>query len=208
MLNFLKSFFKKIYQNSQTNKVNKIIAKTEKPNTLNWGFVVPHEKKAQGASLYDKSMTEYVYWQVVYHWFVSKFKNVPFSYRDSGGLSAAYKELKKNNCNASLEWHYNAFNGEANGYCVLVLKGDSLSAEYAELLLNVLSRRFPNRKNRGIKYVSSGTNGALNLIRAKENGMKIALLPEPFFGDVKSEFVNEELMADIINEFIEKSYLL
>lgn len=206
MIKSIKRFFVSVFQKRQQRKTEVIISKTKRPTELKWGLVVPHEKNKPGATSWDKKESEYIYWQVVFHWIEAKYRKIPIAFRDVVGLSGAYKSLWMRSVNASIEPHYNAYNGVAHGFECLVLEGDDLSAEYALRLRDVFLKHFPNRAIRareGIKFVKSGENGALNLIRAKEQGMAVCILPECFFGDNKKDYITHEKMAQILNEFID-----
>lgn len=170
------------------------------PAELRWGIIVPHESKRPGAYNYDKTISEYNYGLVM-------CKSLPFpcETRDSGGVYGAAKKLKAKGVNATLEPHYNAFNGKASGCEILVLAGDKESERVARLILNGFKQKYPHRILRGsdgIKFVSKGDRGYYNLVNAKSAGSKIRLLSELFFGDNKSDYMKPEDQADFWKEHL------
>ena len=162
-----------------------------------WGIIVPHLDRAGGAETPSGRWNEYKYGL-----HMAKFMDKAHATRDEGGVYGAAKELKKYGCNASLEPHKNAYNGKANGYEILILKGDHLSKHYAELFLEEFSRKYPQRKNRGIKEMTKGGRGYKNLIDAKRAGMEVALLSEMFFIDVAGEWLEPHVMGKFWEEVL------
>lgn len=154
---------------------------------LSWGFINPHTSVSGGAVTHDKTMNEYKYGLHMLH-----NLNFPFETRDEGGVAGACKRLKKAGVTATIETHFNGFNGKASGAECLVLKGDSESEHYARLFMNMFSDVYPRRKlrhDRGIKLVKSGDRGYTNLKVARRY-MKVAILSELFFGDNPSDFMS------------------
>lgn len=187
-------------------KADKVVSKPVEVGNLKWGFVVPHTKAKAGAVLKDRDgkvvAQEYFYAKDALR-LLQDHLGVTVGTRDEGGLNGAYGWLNIEGCTASIEPHLNAFNTKAKGYEVLVLKGDTTSALYAKELLDLFGKMYPDRVNRGIKYVKSGDNGFANLMAAKKNGMEVALLTELFFIDNKSEWISRGDMAQFFNRFLE-----
>ena len=172
--------------------------------TPRWGVIIPHTVDGQGAhsreqkDLEGRPITEYVY-----GFSLMNNLKLPYYTRNSGGVSGAAKLLKRDGCNASLEPHKNAFNTKAKGFEILVIKGDHLSAKYAEEFAAAFKAKFPDRVLRhgnGVKPVVRGQNGYRNLVNAKKNGMEVALLSESFFIDNKNEWIEPETMAEFWKE--------
>lgn len=156
----------------------------------NWGIIIPHEKRAPGATSYNGKYSEYIYGMIM-----AQGIGLPYKTRDNGGVYGAAKKLVSEGVNATLEPHYNAYNGKAKGFEILVLKNDSLSAHYARLFIDDFKLEFPNRVARGdngIKWISKGDRGYYNLINAKSAGAKVVLLSELFFGDNESDFLRTD----------------
>lgn len=157
------------------------------PFIPNWGIIVPHTKAAQGADSYNKKITEYIYGSMM----VQQIGR-PFATRDEGGVFGAARSLASRGVSASVETHYNAYNGLASGCEILVLEGDKLSEHYARLFVEDFALKFKKklRGDRGVVFVSKGDRGYANLIAAKDAGMKVAILSELFFGDNAEDFVD------------------
>lgn len=151
-----------------------------------WGIVIPHDVARQGAMSADGRYSEYRYGKLM-----ASMIELPYADRNNGGVAGAIKQLKAKKCNASVEVHFNAYNGHAHGAEILVLEGDDLSERYARLFVESFAERYKRklRHDKGIKKVKRGDAGYINLITAKANGMKVAMLTELFFGDNYEEFI-------------------
>lgn len=159
-----------------------------------FGLIVPHTKSSGGASSKEKKMNEYEYGLRL-----ASFMAIPRETRDEGGVSLAAKRLKLKGCNASLEPHKNAFDSKAKGFEILVLENDSESIRMAEIMAENFRAKYPARVLRhsnGVKKIKSGDRGYSNLIAAKKEGMKIALLSEAFFIDNPLEWIEPAEMAE------------
>ena len=157
--------------------------------TPKWGIIVPHTEKAQGAQN-QNGVSEFLYGTALV-----KVMSFFYALRGAKGVFGAAKALLQAGCNSSLEPHLNAYNTQVGGYEILYLKGDSLSKQYAELILDMFEAEYPDRKRRGLKAVEKGDRGAGNLIAAKKAGMKVALLSELFFIDNPNEWIPPNEMA-------------
>lgn len=176
--------------------------KVEIPPTLGygelkpkWGIIVPHTKDASGAVSPTREWNEYKYGlQLAY-----LLSPIPHATRDNIGVYGASKLLIKNGCNCSIEPHLNAYNGKAEGFEILVLKGDDPSIEEARRIADEFATAFPFRKlraDKGVKIVSPKERGGSNLVSAKNAGMKVALLSEAFFIDNPNEWISPQEMAN------------
>lgn len=158
------------------------------PQAFKWGIIIPHTKKASGASSDKYNHNEYTYGMVM-----AEYSKFPYETRDLGGVKGAAARLRKRKVNASLEPHKNAYNGKAKGFECLVLEGDQLSYDYAAEIAMQFKRTFPTRVLRqsgtGVKVIKKGDRGYWNLAAAKAQGMEIALLSEAFFIDNDSEWI-------------------
>lgn len=162
----------------------------DRPFTPQWGIIIPHTMKAQGAVTYDGIYTEYVYGTIMI-----PMIGVPFAKRDENGVYGAAKDLRSVKVNATIEPHFNAFNGRAAGAEILILREDGLSRHYAELFLDIFKETYPSRKIRGVKEVGPRDRGYSNLLNSKKVGMEVAILSELFFGDNPKDFLLPEDQA-------------
>lgn len=174
--------------------------------SLNWGVIIGHTVLKQGArtkappSGRDKNVFEYAYSSEM-----AKYLNgdIAHSFRDFGGVRGAVESLEAMNCNASIEHHLNAFNGQAKGFEVLFLKGDKESEYYALEFAQMFKETFPGRilrHSNGLKPISRGDRGYNNLKKAKKGGMLVALLSEAFFIDNSREWIEPEELAAFWNK--------
>jgi len=164
-----------------------------------WGIINPHTFTSKGAYTKDKKYNEYGYGINM-----CPEVNLPWEFRDSGGVYGAAKRLRDEGCNASLEPHKNAYNGMVGGFEFLVLEGDTLSEKYARLMIDAFKLRFPDRKARydnGILWRKPNERGGRNLVKAKKAGMKVAILSETFFIDRDEEWIEPEVMAQFWKDF-------
>ena len=177
----------------------------------NWGYIVPHTKKAQGAVLKgaDGSTIESEYGlglKIATE--LDNLGSILSETRDIGGVYGASRRLIGLGCKFSLEDHKNAFNKSVGGFEVLVLKGQQRSKIAAELLVETFVERLPNiklRASNGIKFLNSKDRGATNLRDAHNAGMEICLLPEPFFIDNIDDWIPTKMLVDIYLEFFKKA---
>jgi len=167
----------------------------EKPvSRYTFGIIIPHTDKHPGATSFGESISEYDYAFEMIQTLGNEYDT-----RDKDGVSGAARSLIKRDCNASIETHFNAYNQKAYGAEMLVLKNDSESIEVARLIMEDFKEYFPGRKlrgDRGLKLLSKGDRGSYNLIAAKNQGMKVALLSELFFGDNESDWMKPSIQAE------------
>jgi hypothetical protein len=156
---------------------------------LKWGVIVPHTRRAPGASSWDGKYNEYVYGNLL-----ANQLDLPYATRDEGGVAGAASALARAGVTASLEPHYNAYNGRAHGAEILVMEGDEISYMYAERMLEEFAEVFPSRRIRGVKEIGRGGRGYNNLRLARKH-MKVALLSEMFFGDNREDWLPVEDQA-------------
>jgi hypothetical protein len=184
-------YMKKIIRFFKNPFTKKLPAPINEP--LNWGFIIPHTYKAQGAVDKAGTITEYEF-------AIEMVENTDFHrrYRESGGVSGAASRLSKMGCNASIEPHLNAFNGRAKGFEILAIAGDSRSISEGIRIAKAFKERFPDRVLRhgnGVKIVHRGDRGYKNLEAARFAGMSVALLSEAFFLDNPDEWIDHQDMA-------------
>ena len=167
-----------------------------------WGYVVAHgEGSDLGCFSHDKKWSETTHGEAV-----AVLTELPWEDRKEGrGVSGACRNLKKMGCNASWEDHRNAYKYpkvKAEGYEILYLAGDELSKKYAEIILEEFARRYPGRKNRGLKAIKKGGRGYRNLLAAKKAGMDVALLGELFFLDNPRDFLSPKAVAEFLKDVL------
>lgn len=199
-------FVKNTYAKYRRLKERKRVVKPAKINPgkmMKWGRVICHTSASQGANtiLHGQVITENAYCKGIYQ-LMKIF--TPVGNRDLGGIKGAYDALAKKGCNATLEFHLNAFNTKAEGYEVLILKGDTTSRIYAEALLDMMEEKYPDRVRRGIREVEYGQGGYKNLKTSRDNGSLVAILPELFFLDNPDEFINAQELAGLMDDFLVK----
>lgn len=156
-----------------------------------WGIIIPHTEKRPGALSFDGRYSEYVYAGIM-----STKIGLPLYHANSPeSLAETFKHL---GVNASIEPHFNAFNGGVKGAEILVLHNDIKSEYFARLFMEYFVEKYPTRKLRhgnGIKYLKHGDRGFRNLNKAKSSGMKVAVLSELFFGDNGEDWLSPEDQA-------------
>lgn len=206
----MKRFFKKIYNYFVQKKVIKslpdtAVIKNDLADPRLWGFVVAHTKKKVGAVLKDEDgtvmATENDHSNSTS---IQVCRQIPsvIATRDAGGLDGAYGWLSIEGCKFSIESHGNAFNRNAKGYLILVIDGDKASEYVANLMLESFREKYPKRQYRGIRRVQAGDNGFLNLRKAREAGMEVALLTEMFFIDNRDDYISSEDLGNFYVDFI------
>jgi len=173
-----------------------------------WGIIIPHSITKQGALAYN-GISEYYYacriGQTVLNdgslphglGVVNKRLSeiFPIETRNKSGVSgAAHKLAHSHSVNASLEPHFNSFNGKVSGAEILVLDKDYESIHKAEMILEYFSVCFPERRVRGVKKVKKGDRGYKNLRDARKH-MDVSLLSELFFGDNHNDYMEPETQA-------------
>lgn len=200
-VNWVKNSYKRNRRNREATVVVKPVKVSEGTN-LTWGRVICHNSHAQGADTVRNGelVTENMHCKMTYG-FMKYFTYV--GTRDVGGIKGAYSHIYRKGCNASLESHRNAFNGKAKGFEVLVLRGDETSKRYAQILMGIFGKHYPDRTYRRIKELRYGEGGYKNLRTARDLGFKVAILPELFFIDNEKEWITPEDLAKIYDEFFE-----
>jgi hypothetical protein len=176
--------------------------------SMRFGVIVGHTVLKQGARTSrppignDTNIFEYAYTcELVNH----LHKDIYHAFRDFGGIKGAVESLRAFRCNASIEMHCNAFNSNSEGFEILHLKGDKNSEYFANEFAQSFKATYPDRRlrhNNGVKAIKRGDRGFKNLSIAKKNGMKIALLSEPFFIDNFSEWIEPSELAEYWNKVL------
>jgi N-acetylmuramoyl-L-alanine amidase len=183
-------------------------------------LIVGHSNTAQGAVNY-LGETEFSFnlriAAMVEKMFSERESNVDLKlfFRPGGAAAPATAKVGKAvgewGAKASLELHFNSFDQPAFGCEALVVleSGEILvEANFLKAMLNFFESEF-KIKQRGIKVVKKGDSGFLNLKSCKENGVKMAFLFEPCFGNFKTKesqavFENEKKYAQFLCDQIVK----
>lgn len=173
-----------------------------------WGLVLPHYQHDGGANnkkWYAAAgvafFSEYTYAKKMFLKLISYKQDD----RNNGDVSGAAERLVKQGCNSYLEPHKDAYNTSVGGFSFLYISGDALSKKYAEFFRDAYIKMFPNKNPRysnGLKSVKKGVAGYNNLVKAKKQGMEVAILSETFFIDNKNDFVSPEAMAKFWKEVL------
>ncbi len=120
-------------------------------------------------------------------------------FRDSGGITGAYARARKWRPEATVELHFNAFNGRARGTETLfALPG---SRAWAQALQDEFVTLYGRKGslNRGLKDRSGGGRGHLSLTQIDPS-----TLIEPFFGDEQSDAeLGDKNKARLANAIVE-----
>lgn len=163
-------------------------------------FINGHSHRSQGAEGLETvdghklKITEWSYAESLHTRLVT-----PFTHTDAFNLHQTNRYVTRET--VALEFHLNSFTSPTvEGYEVLILEDDLESHRSAKLFLNIMKYYFPNRRNRGIKVLTSTCRGYNNLLRLKKVYAK-AILTEAFFINNPNDWINREHMADVINRF-------
>ena len=166
-----------------------------------WGILIPHLLTQPGAVCWHGGVAEYGY-------AVNMVQEMALDiiYEDKElGYGEAISHLMDKDINAIIEPHFNAHSVlKASGYEILVMKGDLLSEKYATEFLLEFSQMFPERRNRGVKFLKEGDRGFINLLYMKFFGAKVAMLTELFFGDNKEDWLEWQDQARFWDQALKK----
>jgi N-acetylmuramoyl-L-alanine amidase len=155
---------------------------------VGWNKVEEHDYNSFVAEYVSKSKTNKII-QVFY-----KAK--------TGSWGPTYLKVGVFNPDVTIELHLNATEG-AVGCEVLCLKNHNQSAvigrKFAEAFCAKFNRKM--RRDKGILWISSGDRGHGNLLAASAIS-PVAILVEPFFIDTKSEWIEKEVYAEFVADFV------
>jgi len=129
-------------------------------------------------------------------------KNIKLFWRDSRGISGVNGDVKKYNDDLSIELHLNSYNGSAKGCEVLTLAKDEVSIKIARDFSDKFCAKF-NRIKRdgdGVKELNPKDRGHYSLLSV--NDPPPSILVEPFFIDNTNEFIQPEVYAKFIIEWL------
>lgn len=149
------------------------------------GLIVGHMASAKGAIMYN-GMTEYEFnTEVAKKCAAYAAKNYPnmvvsIIYRDGIGINGAYLEARKQLCDAVIELHFNAFDGQTTGtetLCTADVSDVAFAHTIHKKVCGALGRKTDSR---GVKCISKSVQGGGN-VHAFPGGVNC--LVEPFFGD-------------------------
>jgi len=162
-------------------------------NTI--AYIIDHTSWAQGADSYELETSEYQYYQnVLEH--VRSSLDMHIVYRDNG-WAAVSDELQRINPDVVVEWHFNSFNGSAQGYEALTL--DGRPSVLSDIFLDTMRNEFPDRVERGVKYPHRGKYN----LHIASGATPHCVLVEPFFGDNTNDVIYPSDMIRFIRLFTE-----
>lgn len=164
-------------------------------------LIVGHTATAMGAQTIDGKMSEYNYNLLVAK-SMSERQGIGFARRDFGGMAGAARSIAKIKPDVNIELHCNAYNGKAHGAECLYIEGDEESRAYAEDMLESYCTRF-SKRNRGAKALGKRGRGRKNLDYVKREGVRIALLFEPFFIDNEEDYISYQDYRDWLGEYLD-----
>jgi N-acetylmuramoyl-L-alanine amidase len=130
-------------------------------------------------------------------------KEIKVFYKSKSGWGKTYVEVAQFAPDLSIEMHLNAANGKAYGCEVLVLNGQSSTAQIGKSFAFAFTQKFSRRirGDAGIKWISSGDRGYGNLVGASVVSTW-SILIEPFFIDTESEWIEISNYAKFLGEWI------
>lgn len=194
-------------------------------------IIVGHTKDAQGAATYKVGgahIPEYT-WNTARAKEIAQHinqqypsKDVKIFYRDGVGISGVAKLVGQWKPDVSLELHFNSIghDKDAFGSEMLIVDGDDLSADISANLIGEVSRKFNTKLRnryttkagkdyRGIKALKKGDRGYYNIKYVKNQGVKVAMLIEPFFAGTKTEeskqFIEDpQKYSKVVGDFLGK----
>lgn len=205
MWNWFKNLFKK--KQSAPVEKNPIDEAIKVPKPLGpigkskIAILVGHGAGDGGASCWNK-MTEHDYNKKVAMIIASRMPNVTIYFKQKvGGWAPVYAQMALHRPELSVELHLNAYNGKAVGCEVLITSevARSLGERYASMFCAKFNRVMRGAK--GIKWLGSGDRGFGNVYSASKVAKK-AMLLESFFCDNKNEWIEPEIYAEFLVEFL------
>lgn len=189
MFNWIKRLFKKIFHADHSD-YSKPVETKPIPNKPKIALVRGHKKAAPGAtSIVGDS--EYEYYEEVLPRVFGRTENTREFLRDGTDIEGAIQDAVDWGADIIIEFHYNAYDGSANGAEVWIYD-ESQRAIASELLVDWLN--FSGKSNRGVKVGGRATTSTRAMYR---NGVQGCLF-EPFFGDSRSDYVEPEKLVEFL----------
>jgi N-acetylmuramoyl-L-alanine amidase len=156
------------------------------------GFVVGHDKKAQGAVMVGASeLTEYQYNKEIANKILEiATKDYPtlkvsIIFRDGVGIAGAYQKAKELLCDCVIELHFNASEGKKATGTETLCTPDANDVEFAHIIHKQLCQVFGRDGNsRGVVVIGKSVRGAPNVYAFPDG---VNCLVEPFFGDSEAK---------------------
>lgn len=152
-------------------------------------LVVGHTRTSPGAKFNGSEYkSEYDYNKALTYRiekFAPKYNiDIKVQYRDGIGIVGAYEQVRAEDPQACIELHFNAFDGKASGTETLCTSAQDDKAFAHFVQENVCMALGRMGSSRGVKVLSKGSRGHLNVYSA---GKVPNCLIEPFFGDNAKE---------------------
>lgn len=178
------------------------------------GVIVGHNSKAQGAVNY-KGETEFAFNTRV----ANKMKQIIDAnphfdcviYNREPGSSFGdeifelAQKIKKDQCLFTIELHFNSGPTGARGCEILVHTKNKLAVKIADAITDQIEYKFgiKQRDQDGVKELKKGDRGAYNITALEDAGVKVPLLVEPCFANVKTAesqkiFDDEDKYAELL----------
>jgi N-acetylmuramoyl-L-alanine amidase len=166
-------------------------------------IIIGHGNGDGGASTWNGSD------ELKYNTFVAEFvkktskHKIETFYRTSSGIAGVARKAVEWQPDITIELHLNSYNKKAKGCEVLVLDGDKASAVLAKSFAKAFTDKFKRvvRGDDGVKWVGPREDGGFSL--NKLSSVKQSILVEPFFCDNKDEWIEPQVYAKFMVEFLD-----
>ena len=196
-MKFLKAIWAWFRSNADQDKPSQPLPPVVPRKGLKIGLVVGHEAKAKGAWNYNKTEQEYDYFKEVLSRVVSKTENTAMFLRDGTSIRGAIDKAASWGADIIIEFHWNSFNGKAQGSEALSF---SVSNELAREFLVAWCNE-TGLVNRGVKQRTAKQAGYTSVQRIHER-VRQGFLWEAFFGDEAKSFQDKETVVDFLVRWI------
>lgn len=186
------SYFKQIWK--------KDIIPEDKPSTPSTGklrvaIIRGHDKREQGADAHN-GISEYYYWERTNSLIGDAKHEVKEFTRNDGGITNACRHAGAWKADVIIETHFNSYNKTVGGCEALYIGSHALAKSFCDFMADNYGK-----SNRGAKNLLNGGNGKYNIQQA-ESQAEDCILIEPFFGDSVNDYMEPEVMAKALTEFI------
>lgn len=196
MRNLFRRFKKFLFGVDSTPPVEKKPA-PKKPSLgkLRVAIIRGHSKRAQGADAFN-GISEYDYWKKTNSLIGHTKHEIKEFTRDDGGITNACRHAGAWKADIIIETHFNSYNRSAKGCEALYIGSYSLAKSFCDFMAANYGK-----SNRGAKNLSGGGNGKYNIQQA-ESQAEDCILIEPFFGDNLNDYIEPQVMAKALTDFI------
>ena len=160
-------------------------------------FICGHNQVNRGATgrYQDKEISEWQYSRTL-----MDLLNTSYRFTNASHVTDSLNRIDLNS-SVALEFHLNSFEtNDVEGYELLVMVNDKESLKKAQILLDLMKIYFPERRNRGIKLLSSNDRGYKNLLHLKKY-YRHAFISELFFINNPSDYIEHDKLANVLNTY-------